>query len=83
MRIAAVLQAQGIEHRVQQARFKIRIAHASEAGHLTCTVQLFRIAPALHLVDLTLTLTLTLTVALALTLALALALTLTLGTTRW
>ena len=50
MRIAAVLQAQGIKHRVQQARFKIRIAHASEAGHLTCTVQLFRIAPALHLV---------------------------------
>ena len=28
-----------------------RIARASEAGHLTCTVQLFRIAPALHLVD--------------------------------
>ena len=46
-----MLQAQRIEHRVQQARFKIRIAHGTEAGHLACTVQLFRIAPALHLVD--------------------------------
>ena len=51
-RIAAVLQAQGVQHRVHQARFKIRITHATNDGHrLTCTVQVFLIAPGLHLVD--------------------------------
>ena len=58
-RIAAVLEGQGIEHAVQPARFKIRItrhnthhnAAEMERGVLTCTVQVFLIAPGLYLVD--------------------------------
>ena len=33
------------------AHFKIKISHATEKGQLTCTVQVFSIAPGLHLVD--------------------------------
>ena len=41
----------GDDPTVYQARFKIRITHATGDGPLTCTVQVFRIAPGLHLVD--------------------------------
>ena len=36
---------------VHPAHFKIKISHATEKGQLTCTVQVFSIAPGLHLVD--------------------------------
>ena len=50
-RIGEVLAGSGVEHKVIQSSFKLKINHATDKGQLTCTVQIFSIAPGLHLVD--------------------------------
>ena len=50
-RIGEVLSEQGIEHKVMQTNFKVKVNHSTDKGQLTCTVQIFSIAPGLHLVD--------------------------------
>mmetsp|Transcript_67026 Transcript_67026/g.111409 ORF Transcript_67026/g.111409 Transcript_67026/m.111409 type:complete len:434 (+) Transcript_67026:98-1399(+) len=50
-KIMALLDESKIEHKVFERSFKIKIISSSERGQLTCTVQIFSIAPGLHLVD--------------------------------
>jgi serine/threonine protein kinase len=50
-RISEALTGLGTEHKVQQSTFKIKVNHTTEKGQLTATVQVFSIAPGLHLVD--------------------------------
>jgi len=50
-KIVGLLVAQEIEHKVLERNFKIKIISTSERGQLTCTVQVFTIAPGSYLVD--------------------------------
>uniref|UniRef100_A0A7S4AZT8 non-specific serine/threonine protein kinase n=1 Tax=Chrysotila carterae TaxID=13221 RepID=A0A7S4AZT8_CHRCT len=50
-KVREVLTAEGIEHKVSERNFKVKVTHTSERGQLTCTVQIFSIAPGLSLVD--------------------------------
>uniref|UniRef100_A0A7S0IKS8 non-specific serine/threonine protein kinase n=1 Tax=Calcidiscus leptoporus TaxID=127549 RepID=A0A7S0IKS8_9EUKA len=50
-KISEVLTADGIDHKVLERSFKVKITHTSERGQLGATVQIFAIAPGLSLVD--------------------------------
>merc|ERR1739848_711518 len=50
-KIVHLLENAHIEHKVLERNFKIKIISTSERGQLTCTVQVFTIAPGLYLVD--------------------------------
>jgi len=50
-RIAEALTSREINHKIMSQNFKIKVNHSTEKGPLTCAVQIFSIAPGLHLVD--------------------------------
>jgi len=50
-RLVQVLDAARVPHKVVARSFKIKVATESERGPLGCTIQVFAIAPGLHLVD--------------------------------
>jgi len=50
-KVAEVLKAVDVQHKVFEKNFKIKVLPSPERGQLTCTVQIFTIAPGLQLVD--------------------------------
>merc|ERR1719198_2113398 len=50
-RVSEVLKGEGVEHKVFDRSYKIKVMSASDRGQLTCTMQVFTIAPGLSLVD--------------------------------
>jgi len=50
-RVSEVLKGENIEHKVLDRHYKIKVMSTSDRGQLTCTMQVFTIAPGLSLVD--------------------------------
>jgi len=50
-RVSEVLKGDGVEYKVYDRSYKIKVISTSERGQLTCTMQVFTIAPGLSLVD--------------------------------
>jgi len=50
-KVAEVPKAVDVQHKVFEKNFKIKVLPSPERGQLTCTVQIFTIAPGLQLVD--------------------------------